>query len=88
MKKLLVLLSFFMFLSALPVLAADAPLISKDELKAKLGTDNVVILDVRTGRDWSSSEFKIKGAVRAAAEDFDKWSTDYPKDQALVLYCA
>jgi rhodanese-related sulfurtransferase len=47
-----------------------------------------MILDVRTGGDWKSSEFKIKGAVRANPYDFDKWAEVYPKNKTLVLYCA
>ncbi len=88
MKKILILMSFFLFIGTLPALAADVPLITKDELKAKIGTAEVTILDVRSGRDWSSSEFKIKGAIRASGKDFDKWSKDYSKNQTLVLYCA
>ncbi len=81
-------MSFFLFIGTLPAFAADAPLISKDELKAKIGTTGISILDVRSGRDWSSSEFKIKGAIRASGKDYDKWSKDYSRDQTLVLYCA
>ena len=88
MKKLLVLLAFFLFATALPALAADVPTISKDELKAQLGSPDLVLLDVRSGRDWSSSEFKIRGAVRASGKEFGKWSQHYPKDKTLVLYCA
>ncbi len=88
MKKLLVLLAFFLFATTGPALAADVPPMSKDELKSRLGSPNLVILDVRTGRDWSSSEFKIQGAVRASGEDFAMWSKQYPKDKTLVLYCA
>ncbi|AGF77192.1 Rhodanese-related sulfurtransferase [Desulfocapsa sulfexigens DSM 10523] len=89
MKKLtLLLLSFLLLCAALPAIAGEVPLISKDELKAQLDSGNVVILDVRSGRDWSSSEFKIKGAVQAPGSDIAKWSKDYTKDQPLVLYCA
>ena len=88
MKKLVLLLSFFMLASALPVLAGEVPLISKENLKAELGAEGLVLLDVRSGRDWSSSEFKIKGAVRAAGDKIKEWSANYSKDTKLVLYCA
>ena len=88
MKKLILFLSFLLLCSGLPAVAGDIPLMSKDELKAQLNSESLVILDVRSGRDWSSSEFKIKGAIRAPGSDIAEWSKNYKKDQALVLYCA
>jgi hypothetical protein len=69
-------------------MAADINKMTKEELKKIMGEDTVTILDVRTGRDWSSSEFKIKGADRVNPKEFDTWSNKYPKDTTLVLYCA
>ena len=72
-----------------PVSASgDVGTVDKDELKALLGNDDVVILDVRTGRDWSSSEFKIQGAQRVKGKEIDQWSAGLSKDKKLVLYCA
>ncbi len=88
MKKLLLFLSFMLLYTVLPVIAGTAPTISKDELKSQLGSKNLVLLDVRSGRDWSSSEFKITGAIRAPGSNFATWSTLYPKDKTIVLYCA
>jgi len=88
MKKLIAFLLLFLCMTALPVIAGDAPTISKEELKPLLESSDLVLLDVRKGRDWSSSEFKIKGAVRASGDDFDKWSETYPKEKKIVLYCA
>jgi rhodanese-related sulfurtransferase len=64
--------------------AGDIPRMTKEEL---LKNENAVVVDVRTGRDWKSSEFKIKGASRAD-KDIVKWAARYPKDTTLVLYCA
>jgi len=76
-------------LAASPALATgDVGVMNKDELKTLLGSGDVVILDVRTGRDWSSSEFKIQGARRVKAKNIDEWSADLSKDKKLVLYCA
>jgi len=87
MKKIVVFLLALSFLTAPSIFAASAPTMGKDELKSLLGSDNLVILDVRIGRDWSSSEFKIKDAVRM--EGFDLSVIEkYPKDATLVLYCA
>ena len=74
--------------SSNPLTAASAGKISKEDLKTILDDPDVVILDVRTGKDWSSSEFKIKGAVRANPREFDSWATAYPKTKKIVLYCA
>jgi rhodanese-related sulfurtransferase len=87
MKKLVFLLLTLSFLSATPIFAASVPTMDKDELKSLLGSDNLVILDVRTGRDWSSSEFKIENSVRMADSDLSIIEK-YPKESTLVLYCA
>ena len=87
MKKLVALLLTLSFLSAVPVFAASVPTMGKDELKSLLGSDNLIILDVRIGRDWSSSEFKIKDSLRIVDSDLSIVEK-YPKDTTLVLYCA
>lgn len=70
-----------------PLFASSVPTMTKEELRAKLGDENVVVVDVRLGRDWSTSEFKIKGAVRMDGRDFSLLE-NYSKDQTFVLYCA
>lgn len=67
---------------------SSVPLMSKEELKAMLGSPDLVILDTRGGRDWKSSEYKIKDAVRADPSKFGAWKNMYGKDKKLVLYCA
>ena len=69
-------------------IAAEVPRMTKEELKGQLGKADVVIVDVRIGKDWKASEFKIKGAVRGDPSDVDSWMTKHPKDKTLVLYCA
>jgi rhodanese-related sulfurtransferase len=59
----------------------------KDELKSLLGSENLVILDVRLGNDWATSEFKIKGALRVDDDDLSV-AKKFPKDNIMVLYCA
>lgn len=88
MKKITGLFLFFMLLFIGNGLAGTVNLITKEELKAELGSGNLVILDVRTGRDWSTSEFKIPGAIRASSNEFDSWSDTYDKGKKFVLYCA
>lgn len=59
-----------------------------EELGAKLGSPEVVIVDVRLGKDWKASESKIKGAIRVEADAIETLATTYAKDKTLVFYCA
>jgi predicted sulfurtransferase len=68
--------------------AAEAPRMEKDELKARLGSADTVVIDVRAYTDWLLSGEKIQGAVREDYRDFVDWSAKYPQDKTLVLYCA
>ena len=68
--------------------AAEAPRMPKDELKAMLGSPDLIIIDVRYGKDWTDSDSKIKGAVREDPKLFESWANKYPKDKTIVLYCA
>lgn len=92
MKKrflILVTLSLSLALTAIlaaPITAQEAPRISKEEAVKMLDSPGVLIVDVRLGRDWKASEFKIKGAIR---RDPFSWSPpDYPKDKTFIFYCA
>jgi hypothetical protein len=66
----------------------EAPRMTKEELMAILGNPDLIIIDVRYGKDWTESDVKIKGAVRGDPEAFDSWAKKYPKDKTLVFYCA
>lgn len=68
--------------------AQKAGLMTKEELQKILTNADTYVLDVRTGRDWNSSEFKIQGAHRTNPSEFDTWSSKFPKSGTLVLYCA
>ena len=69
-------------------IASEVPRMTKEELKTNLDDPDVVIVDVRVGKDWKGSEFKIKGAVRGNPTEFSSWAEKYPKGKTLVLYCA
>ena len=93
MKKKLILgclvifLGMGMFVSR--ILSADAPRMTKDELKALLGNPDVILLDVRAGSDWKDSDLKIQGAIREEPKQIKSWSNKkYSKEQIIVLYCA
>ena len=68
--------------------AEEVPRMAKEELKGMLDSPDVVIVDVRTGKDWDASEFKVKSAKRMDPSDFDSWKGELPKDKTIVLYCA
>ena len=66
----------------------EVPLMTTYELRSRLDKPDTVILDVRTGSDWTSSDQKISGAVRSDPKEFSKWSNIYPKKDTIVIYCA
>ena len=78
----------FVFAVLSSALSADVSRMTKDELRVLIEKGDVIVLDVRSGRDWKSSEFKIPTAVREDPSQVSSWATKYPKDKTLVLYCA
>lgn len=89
--KLLIIIIFFSMTFGMFIpfaLSADAPRMTKDELKGMLGNPDLIILDVRYGQDWTDSDLKIKGAIREEPDDIKSWANKYPKNKTLVLYCA
>ena len=92
-KRLTIALSLVLSLiittvDAVSALDADVPRITKEELKAELGNPDVVLLDVRRGKDWADSDQKIKGATREDGKEYKSWAENYPRDKRIVLYCA
>ncbi len=90
-KKSICLAVAAMFLILAPtsmVFGKKIPLMTKEELKPIMDDADVAIIDVRKGRDWTSSEFKIKGAIHGDPGKIDEWNKQYTKDTKLVLYCA
>jgi rhodanese-related sulfurtransferase len=69
-------------------LSADVPRITKEELRTWIDKGDVIVVDVRIGRDWKSSEYKIHTAVREDPDHAASWAKKYDKDKTLVLYCA
>jgi len=74
--------------TAAAIAEAGVPLITAEELKAKLGSPDLTILDVRRAAHWNASDRKIVGAVREDPEAVQLWADKYAKDKTLVLYCA
>lgn len=86
--SLLMVALFFNSLLAFAVASADAPRMSKEELKSRLGDKDIVVIDVRIGYDWEKSDSKIRGAVREDPQDAASWAKKYTKEKTIVLYCA
>ncbi len=91
-KRFVLHLSFltilFLFASSFVVVAASVPRISTDELKSHLGEDALLVLDVRSNRDWVGSAVKVVDAVRVDPGRVDQWASNYSKESKIVLYCA
>src|SRR4030043_1940564 len=65
------------------------PRITREEVKSMLGEPDVIILDVRSAKDWRDSEWKIKGAVREERKgEISDWMDKHPKGKTFVLYCS
>ena len=77
-----------LFVFAQKTVASEVPRMTKEKLKAELGSPNLVVVDVRTGKDWKASEVKIKGAVRGETDKIESWANNYSKETTLVIYCA
>jgi rhodanese-related sulfurtransferase len=88
MKKYILILLVLLWSGSSPLVAATVQVMDKDELKSLLGSSSLVLFDVRTGKDWSSSEFKIKGAVRLESDQVAAAVDNYGKEKTLVFYCA
>jgi len=95
-RYLLNILFCFLFLCSLNQLAAAAafsandsvPRITVQELKAKLDRgEAVVIIDNRTGRDYTDSKIKIKGAIRIPIVQLENRYSELPEDKEIVTYC-
>jgi rhodanese-related sulfurtransferase len=67
---------------------ADAPRITKEEVKTLLGDPGVIILDARTGGSWADSASKIMGAIRVDPSDVDAWAGTIPRDKKIIIYCS
>jgi len=67
--------------------AEKVPRITVEELRAELGSPDLVVLDVRSDRDWRRSDRKITGAIREDSSRAQTWAGKYGKEKKLVLYC-
>jgi len=82
------LISFLLYTGTGIALANGAPRISTEELRARLGDPDLIIVDARTSGSWEESKLKIQGAVREDPKDAKSWAEKFSKDKTIVLYCA
>jgi len=84
-------------LTAIAAYAQDAPsveMISADELKAKVISNNpVTIIDVRSSEGYAASTTTIKGSIHFKVRKLKSRLPyaplkDLPKDREIVTYCA
>jgi predicted sulfurtransferase len=84
---------FFVLLNQLiasVVLSATdvVPRITVQELKAKIDKgEDIVIIDVRAGREYEDSKIKIKGAVRIPIVKLEDRISELPRDKEIITYC-
>ena len=88
MRSVLFAVAFFFMTGLLPAVAAEFQLMTKEELKPKLGASEVIVIDARGQAQWETSQSKIPGAVRIADEGVAAWADNVSKDKTLVIYCA
>ncbi len=62
--------------------------ISPEKVKTMLGREDVMIVDVRTAKDWGKGNSRIKGAVREHPKRVNEWLANHPKDKTIGFYCA
>jgi len=87
-KKIILILLAILAVGSAPLSAGAVATIDKDELKAMLGSSELILVDVRAAADWDSSDSKIQGAVRLPADEIDTAVRNFPRDHTLVFYCA
>ena len=65
----------------------EVPRISIDRAREMLVDPDVVIIDVRTAKQWWRSPSKIENAVREGPGSPERWAGKYPRNKILIFYC-
>ena len=65
----------------------EVPRISIERTKEMLADPDVVIIDVRTAKNWWRSPSKIENAVREEPGWPERWRGSYSKNMTLIFYC-
>jgi uncharacterized iron-regulated protein len=64
----------------------DVPLVSKEELKSKLESPDVVIVDVRTEEQWKHSNLMIPGAIHEDPKTVEARIEMYARNKTYIFY--
>ena len=73
--------------SATPQTSTQPPYpIEKEVLRDMLAQPDVMVIDVRTAKDWKNSDLMIQGAVRRSPEEFKYWAGALDRENQLVFY--
>jgi len=83
-----ILVLMYVLGTSLAAFADEVPRMATDELKSRLGADDIVVLDVRSARDWNTANTMIAGAVRVNPGEISQWAESFPGGKTIVLYCA
>ena len=67
--------------------SVEVPRISIERTSQMLANPDVIIIDVRTAKNWWRSPSKIENAVREELGSLEQWAEKYPKDKILIFYC-
>ncbi len=61
------------------------PCIRSDELFARLGDDELLVLDLREEEDWNLHEVHIPGSLRMTLSEIAECAGALPDDELIVL---
>lgn len=86
--RLASLAMIFLLVASSAAFAVSVPRTTVDELNSRLGEENLVVLDVRSPRDWGMSNVKILGSQRVPSGGVSEWAKGYSKEKTIVLYCS
>jgi len=64
----------------------ETPRMTREQLKALLGSPDLIVIDVRL--EGKSASKKIPAAVFEDPGKVDAWAANYPKGKKIVLYCS
>lgn len=64
-------------------------MITAPELKAKVDKgEDVLIIDIRTGKEYEESHFRIKGTTRISIVSLEDRIKELPTDRPIIFYCS
>jgi len=74
----------------LAIHAADnIRMIKAQELKGRIDKgEDILIIDIRTGKEYEESHFRIKGAIRISIVSLEDRIKELPTDRPIIFYCS